>query len=195
MFGVFDPKHFEDFNTFKQVWNSLAKKNGLIGFEFFAYSSTREKLEIAKSKEYDCFVYEAMMDAIKHKDHKRFSIGWLKDYVKVRLHKPLMMTSYAKYAKEAIQRFQELDEVIPCIDPMFDHSPRSKGLGQILDKNDPKLWGELCNDVSKLVESNPMNPDKFVFIKAWNEWGEGNYMEPDARFGKAYIEEAGKAFK
>ena len=26
-----------------------------------------------------------------------------------------------------------------------------------------------------------------VFLKSWNEWGEGNYMEPDLRFGKGYI--------
>ena len=25
-------------------------------------------------------------------------------------------------------------------------------------------------------------------MKSWNEWGEGNYMEPDLRFGKQYIE-------
>ena len=24
-------------------------------------------------------------------------------------------------------------------------------------------------------------------IKSWNEWGEGNYMEPDAEYGKGYI--------
>mgnify|MGYP000509939454 CR=1 FL=1 len=33
--------------------------------------------------------------------------------------------------------------------------------------------------------------DKIVFLKSWNEWGEGNYMEPDIRFGKKYIEVLG----
>lgn len=195
LFGIFDPAHFKDFNTFKYVWNSLAKENGLPDFEFFAYVSNKEKFEIAKTKDYDSFVYEALTDAICHKRYKRFTFGWLKDYVRVRLHKPLKMISYAEYAKKVTQRFQELKEVIPCIDPMFDHSPRSKGLGQILDKNDPKRWGKLCYDVRNIVESNSNNHDKFIFIKAWNEWGEGNYMEPDTRFGKAYIEEAGKVFR
>jgi len=27
-----------------------------------------------------------------------------------------------------------------------------------------------------------------VFLKSWNEWGEGNYMEPDLKYGKKYIE-------
>lgn len=28
---------------------------------------------------------------------------------------------------------------------------------------------------------------QIIFLKSWNEWGEGNYMEPDLKFGKGYI--------
>lgn len=29
--------------------------------------------------------------------------------------------------------------------------------------------------------------NKIIFLKSWNEWGEGNYMEPDIKYGKGYI--------
>ena len=195
VFGIFEPKIFHDFETFKNTWNSLANENGLKGFEFFAFAQGMEKLNIAKKYCYDRFVFETLQDVFKYSNAKRFTFKWLVRRVKKFFNIPEMMMNYSSYVDLALKRFCKLRDVTPCIDPMFDHSPRSKGGGFILHNNDPKLWGYLCREIRKNVESNPNDKDKFIFIKAWNEWGEGNYMEPDSRFGRAYIEEAGKVFK
>ncbi|WP_405332241.1 glycoside hydrolase family 99-like domain-containing protein [Fibrobacter sp.] len=195
VFGIFEPKNFIDFEIFKKTWNSLAKDNGLNGFDFFALAQGKEKLDIIKKYNYDKFVYETIQDAFKKNEVKRFTINWLLLRIRRILNKPEMIMDYSDYVNFAIKRFCEIPDVTPCIDPMFDHSPRSNGKGYILHNNDPKLWGKLCRKVKEIVESHKNDKDKFVFIKAWNEWGEGNYMEPDSHFGRAYIEEAGKVFR
>lgn len=39
-----------------------------------------------------------------------------------------------------------------------------------------------------VLNFSKINNKDFVFIKSWNEWGEGNYMEPDLKYGKGFIE-------
>ena len=29
---------------------------------------------------------------------------------------------------------------------------------------------------------------KIVILKSWNEWGEGNYVEPDQQYGHGYLD-------
>ena len=90
----------------------------------------------------------------------------------------------------ALAKFKEYDDTVPCLIPNFDHSPRSGSKGVILHDSTPEKWGKFYRKVVRMVESR--HTDNLIFIKAWNEWGEGNYLEPDLRFGTRYLEELSK---
>ena len=76
--------------------------------------------------------------------------------------------------------------------PNWDHSPRSGGNAVILHKSTPQFFKKHCIDVLNVVKQKN---NKIIFLKSWNEWGEGNYMEPDLKYGKGYIHALAEAIK
>jgi hypothetical protein len=66
----------------------------------------------------------------------------------------------------------------------FDNSPRSGKNGYILKGYTPELFRlHLKQVLPKVADSK----QKIIFIKSWNEWAEGNYLEPDMLFGNQFL--------
>ncbi len=83
----------------------------------------------------------------------------------------------------------------PCISPGFDNSPRRQNKTYMcFYDSTPQLYGEwLSNNLERF---NPFSTEEnFIFINAWNEWAEGNHLEPDQKWGTSYLEETKKAIE
>jgi hypothetical protein len=75
----------------------------------------------------------------------------------------------------------------PCIIPNWDNTPRTGSDGLVLHESSPELFRILMIKALDRI-SDEADEHKIIFLKAWNEWAEGNYMEPDLRFGREYLE-------
>ena len=99
------------------------------------------------------------------------------------------MPNTYKY-KEAIEaaygEYDRDERCFPEVFPRFDHSPRSKGKELIYVDDSPELFGEYLEKAMDLLKDKP-EERQIVFIRAWNEWGEGNYLEPDTDSGMGYL--------
>jgi hypothetical protein len=74
----------------------------------------------------------------------------------------------------------------PSIVPGLDNTARAGPKGIVLQGATPELFGEHVRDIFESVASRPAE-DRIVFVKSWNEWAEGNYLEPDRKFGHGYL--------
>ena len=54
-------------------------------------------------------------------------------------------------------------------------------------KSTPDVFEDLARRAVVQV-SGKKDEHKIIFLKSWNEWGEGNYMEPDRQYGRGYLE-------
>lgn len=79
------------------------------------------------------------------------------------------------------------DNRFPCVVPNWDNTPRSGSRGLVLQGSTPALFREHLHQALELVRKHP-DTQRLVFVKSWNEWAEGNHLEPDLRFGMTYLE-------
>lgn len=182
IFGLFAALDIPDMELFKNTWNKLAKENGLSGFYFvgLCYGVERGEKVIGKGYDAACVDYMQKQNIITNPIYDFF---W--HIIRKFTVFPKYMT-YSRYSKDIVMNFHAKEQYIPCIGPNFDHSPRSKNRGVILFGSTPNKWKKLCEKIFKKV-SFRNHEENLVFIKSWNEWGEGNHLEPDLRYGKQYI--------
>ena len=75
----------------------------------------------------------------------------------------------------------------PVVIPNWDNTPRVGRNGIVLHGSSPELFALLMQKSIRMVADKP-GDGKLVFIKSWNEWAEGNYLEPDQQWGRGYLD-------
>lgn len=77
----------------------------------------------------------------------------------------------------------------PCSFVSWDNSPRRGENGIIIINNTPELFKHyLLKSIESLKKMDFGKEENLVFINAWNEWAEGNHLEPDIKNGTKYLE-------
>lgn len=183
LFGLFAPLDMPDIEVFKETWNKLAKQHGLNGFVFFGYMPSPPKSQLVLEK-FDYVTVDYYGEAITSKDvFVKRCLKWVNTHI---LDRPYI-GMYSDYVKYVSARITNNPRILPCLLPNYDHTPRSGKRGMLLHNSTPQLFGQLLGEtVSK--RDGVSKEENIVFLKAWNEWGEGNYLEPDLKYGTGFLD-------
>lgn len=192
VFIIYRPFQFEQMSEFISQWNKLVKQHGIAEkFYFIANISNEIEKEDALKLGFDAVTISPMS---RCSVIKKYSIlEKIRKKILIYLfHRPVVM----KYSR-AMRKFWKPDfdmqeDVVPFILPNWDHSPRSGMHSFVLHKSTPQLFEKHAKEV---LEGVAKKKNKFCILKSWNEWGEGNYMEPDLKFGQGYIKALRLAIK
>jgi hypothetical protein len=72
--------------------------------------------------------------------------------------------------------------------PSWDNTPRSDNRASVFVNSSPDRFQGMLRDSVRKTSQRFKGEEQIVFINAWNEWAEGCHLEPDRRFGHAYLE-------
>jgi len=188
LFVVYQPDSIPALGAFVSLWQGLARAAGLPGIHFVGV--TFDLAWRAEDHGFDARVphllpsvrnwypwrhpWRKLTTAIR----RRFGVPNVYRYESVvpRLLPPGLMDS----------------PTYPCVVPNWDNTPRSGASGRVLHGSTPERFDRHLRRAIELTM--PLPPERrIVFVKSWNEWAEGNYLEPDLRYGHAYLDVIAKA--
>jgi hypothetical protein len=189
LFLILQPLSLPNPKSFIEQWQNLAIKNGLNGMYFVGQTLCPENYKK---------IIDASFDAVNLIRLNDFLINGRKITTKLlgaisnKLFGVPNTYNYQDIIRYMTGKEDLLVDCLPTILTGWDHSPRSGKEGLILRNYTPDLLFQHAVEVFNKVKHKPFE-DRVVFIKSWNEWAEGNYLEPDRKYGTAFLEALSKA--
>ncbi len=212
LFYIFSFTRFRDavgvegIRHFIHLWQRLARENGLPGVYFVVsrqsleieaqtiVSTLRKTLNVDPKMNFqECL--DAGFDAVNSRGeylaeyYARSIRNYMERWVKRKLfHKfALTMCHQKDINKHLFTPVDASENVFPTIVPNFDRSPRAGTKAHIWIGSTPDLFREQLRQALSLLK-NKQEEHKILFLQSWNEWAEGNYVEPDLKFGHGYLD-------
>ena len=97
------------------------------------------------------------------------------------------LRDYSSVVAESLRDPDPDYRLYPCVSPGFDNTPRRPTGATVLLDSSPDTYEMWLRETVQRFE--PFGPEEnLVFVNAWNEWAEGNHLEPCHRWGTAFLE-------
>jgi hypothetical protein len=182
MFYVFRPEDLPDPAGFVERWQKMAVDAGLPGLYLLAESSdllgAGPKYTTGPSDGFDASVYMRLPADTS----KAGTLG-------MRVARKAGIGELFRYGSEPVPvpLDPRMGRTYNTIYPNWDNSPRSGRRAVMLHGSTPEKFRPHVRDAIQRVQHLPTE-ERLVFVKSWNEWAEGNHLEPDRRFGRGYLE-------
>ncbi|RBN50315.1 glycosyltransferase WbsX family protein [Flavobacterium psychrolimnae] len=191
VFIIYRPKFFPDIEKTIEIWREEAKKAGFPDL-YLGFSQNFEHQFEPKTKGFD-FAFEFQPNfsntpANIHYPRTFFEkvIRKIKKSIKIKVVDLNYYFGYSGFVAKQIKVGFKKD-VYPGITPMWDNSARRKENPFILHDSTPEKYKSWLEHIKNNYPWQEM-PDAFLFINAWNEWAEGNHLEPCQKWGTSYLE-------
>lgn len=207
IFFIYDILAFSDVESFMLCWQQLAKKEGLPPFYFVAMLSNTLACKISENGERQYtkpnlksaadvynIAFNLGFDAVNSLGMRRGEMMYRGMYVEMldtflRSKKIELTTKtfdYKKVTKNFFAPEDSWENVFPTIIPQWDRTARVGKAQGIYVNSTPDNFKQHIIDAINVVK-NKQPEHQIILLKSWNEWAEGNYVEPDLKYGHGYL--------
>jgi len=187
LFLIYDVLSIPNLAHFLDLWRKLALSKGLMGIHFVG-NIMGHIAEEKKDEIINCGVDATALSNLFYAEVKCSSITrmyWKKFKTRILGFGPECY-QYKDIIKHIHNNYEKQGNVYPVVYPQLDRTPRAGKNAVILTGSTPELFAKFLKDTLAIVKDKD-DEHRIIVINAWNEWGEGNYIEPDLKFGHGYL--------
>ena len=182
---IYKIRNIPEFNQMFQYWDSLARKDGFPGICILSMNGGRDFVD--KSIWVNGTV-DFEPNRTKTEMHRLQRGGFPSERKCLRNIWELNSIDYDSINMAMLKKEHGNNEY-RTVFVDYDDTPRRGYRGIYTRGASPKKFSQYLKKTMELAEKEG---NEFLFINAWNEWGESNYLEPDTRHGYAYLNEIRK---
>jgi hypothetical protein len=184
IFAIYRPDDIPDVRKVADFWRERAVKAGLPGLYLIGVSHYAPSWD-PRERGLDASTMQALPARSGRIPRKHL---WTRLKLALQGNKhELTIWDYQEVMPMLLRRNQVDWPDYPLVLPNWDNTPRSGMRGLVFENATPDLFRGLLRRAIERVENRPAD-ERIVFLKAWNEWAEGNHVEPDQKWGRAWLE-------
>ena len=177
--------------NFVSAIRQIAKQNG---FENLYLMTVRKNyMDKTQMQTYlDLYNLDAILEFIPGDTGSQFPISNPKI-----LNEKFEGTCYdvASYIKEKEHIYETNCKLFKGLFPYWDNTARKCYTGTNIFESTTQLYKTWLKDIINWTKQHNKDTEQFVFINAWNEWAEGAHLEPDQKYGYAYLQATKEALE
>lgn len=191
VFVIYRPNDFPDIKRTLETFREIAVKHGFPGLYLVGNNAHSQK----NLEHFDVMLnFEPQLGLLKN----AFKDEWISERLLHNYRKFGIMSGTLKVydyseVKELMTKRRLPEKFIPCPFVGWDNTARRGRKGIIISNSDPVVFERSLRWAKEIAMKFP-EQERFVFINAWNEWAEGNHLEPCIKHGSAFLDGVKKVF-
>ena len=184
---IYVPYGLPDPERLTELWRTLALEAGLPGL--FLVGRTKSEWDPTRFG-FDASVTSGLVppyfNRLRSDPGARSRPDWLLSAATRRSRLMPAIYSYRRWSP-FIPWLLDGTQSFPTVVPRWDNTPRAGRSGAVYEGSSPERFADQVRQAVAQVADRP-SEHRLLFVQSWNEWAEGNYLEPDHRYGRGYVE-------
>ena len=197
IFVIYRPEIIPCLKDMLEEWNELAKKDGFAGICYIYQFKNYNHMKSSTGYLFDYGIeYQPIFSRWEYKKSISFIKQYLRNYVSDKLgiesrKENVICLDYDKEWQRILKTKPRDNKMIPGAFVDWDNTPRHKNRGMIYMGTTPEKFEKYLSQ--QIKRAKDVYKKDMIFLFAWNEWGEGGYLEPDEHYQYRMLEAVKKA--